>query len=82
MVKLSSTFCLLFIVFSPVWIRISIRNINPDSQKYQILNTDTAWIQIYNTDSYHLTATLLEDVLGPEGVAARDGQVQHRVALH
>ena len=46
------------------------------------MNTDTAWIQIYNTDSYHLTATLLEDVLGPEGVAARDGQVQHRVALH
>ena len=59
-----------------------IRNINTDSQKYQIMNTDTAWIQIYNTDSYHLTATLLEDVLGPEGVAARDGQVQHRVALH
>ena len=49
----------------------------------KIPNTEYGYsLDRYNTDSYHLTATLLEDVLGPEGVAARDGQVQHRVALH
>ena len=48
MVKLglqSYTFCLYFILFLPLWIRIRFRNTDPQS----LLSTDPFWIRIHNT---------------------------------